>query len=110
MTPETVVSTLSNIFPTFETEWADENQYIEGGEFSFHAVLIEFATFLGTHAPTASAGQLSATADFINKAIDGEAQLANAVATCLLEHIHQLNLKKHLWPLLSNRAKNEARP
>jgi hypothetical protein len=110
MTPELVVARLSDIFHEFGGEWVNDNPYIENSGFTFHAVLIEFATFLGGHAPAASPRQLEATAEFINEAMDGEPRLENAVATCLLEHLHQLNLKRRLWPLLSDRAKQGARP
>ena len=67
----------------------------------------EFTYSFGNAASSLSAAQLHEIGNLVNAAVEENDCLKNAVATCFLEHLHQIHALKVLWPNLSQKAKAE---
>ena len=76
----------------------------------FHCVMLLFSGYLGRAINTLSDQQLCALGNLIiNEAVSIDDDLENAVSTCLLEHLHQINCLKSLSRYLSTKAKGRTR-
>ena len=94
------------IFPEFRAEWyEDDNEFIEDGRFSYHGLMIAFSNYFSCHITEVSEQQRRALSDLFNEAVAEDDDLENAVATCFLEHMHQMRVAKSFWPFLSPLAK-----
>jgi hypothetical protein len=103
--PVRLLDALVAIFPDFRAEWEPG-----GVPATFHEVMLRFTPFFGSRATAASPRELSQLGQLINTSVTGEGPLSNAVATCLLEHLHQIGAWRALKPHLSERARHESRP
>ena len=98
-TPQELQDALCQVFPDFKPQW-DDNEPL-----TYHALLLEFTPHFGKAASTYSERQLRAFGDIVNRSIASGGTLENAVSTCFLEHMHQINVRKVLGPYLSREAK-----
>jgi hypothetical protein len=103
-TPGRLLDALVAIFPEFRGEW-------ETGETpdTFHQVMLGFTQFFGSRARSLSPEDLGRLGDLINKAVAQDGPLENAVATCLLEHLHQIDAWRAMKPHLSDLARRKSR-
>lgn len=74
---------------------------------TFHRVMREFTYSFGKAASSLSPAELRHVGDLVNESVDRSDDLENAVATCFLEHLHQIHAREILWPYLSDRARAE---
>ena len=101
-TPNELRKSLLETFPKFQDEWEeDENSQ------SLHHVMGHFADFFGKHSHSMSDKQLIALGLFINKVVIHSDGIENAVSTCFLEHLHQLDPEHVMRPYLSKEAKKK---
>lgn len=95
---EKVKTILVGIFPSFNT-------YVDEDTETLHSLFQDFIYFYGKHQSTFEKKQLQHLAEFIDSAIEIQDDLENAVSTCFLEHLRQINAEKALKPLLTQSAK-----
>lgn len=95
-TPEQLLDALTAIFPSFRGEW-------ESGEVphSFHGVMLRFTLYFGS----ASAADLASLGALVDLAIAVDGPLENAVATCFLERLRQVDAWLAFRPHLSEAAR-----
>jgi len=110
--PQETLDQLVERFPDFDAWWKDENAPPEDGlvngvyyQWSHHSILQQFLQFFGSSSETFTKDQLQWFGRWVNAAVSVDDELENAVATCFLEHAHQLNVEHLLAPYLSARAK-----
>jgi hypothetical protein len=101
-TSDNLLESLVGVFPQFRDEW-------ESGEASqsLHHVIGRFAVFFGRHAQSLTDKQLTTLGQFINQAVMNDDMLGNALSTCFLEHLHQVDTRKVMCPYLSKDAKRK---
>jgi hypothetical protein len=104
MTPDELRNLLEQIFPNFSHEWEDDEQ-----SESLHHVMFVFTPFFGGQAGHAQPKQLEQLAKFINRSVQNDDKLENAISTCFLEHLHQINAERLLKPYLTDTAKRKLR-
>lgn len=105
-TPEELVQTLSGLVPPFSDEWVEDREDEDEAP-TFHRVMRTFTYVLGVACGSLSDSQLKALGHYLNECVSVDDDLENAVATCLLEHLHQIGALDALWPHLSPRARSE---
>jgi len=103
-TPTDLRSLLEKLFPAFNAEW-EEGEVCE----SLHQVMFAFTPFFGSHAQEFGASQVRQLAEFINRSVEKDDDLENAVSTCFLEHLHQINSERLMKPYLTNTARRKLR-
>src|SRR5689334_23250184 len=94
-----LINDLIRIFPEFAAYWEEDNEDEEYRSSSLHHVYMSFLPFLGRIQPTQKQWQL--LADHLSKAVASGGDQENAADTCVLEHLHQVQLNRILQPLLS---------
>jgi hypothetical protein len=101
---------LTSIFPTF-AEALLVQELEEGGEgtATFHSVMQPFTVYFGAEYVQCSERQIVRLASLINDAVERAGDLENAVATCFLEHLHQIRAEKVLARHLSPAARTRLR-
>ena len=72
---------------------------------SLHSVMIPFTQYFGSVSASSSERQLETLAAFINRGVEGDTVLKNAISTCFLEHLRQIRAYQALSPYLSPEAK-----
>jgi len=110
-TAREVRAVLVEIFPSFARDVTDDD-LAEWERMSVqdpHAVMIPFTQYFGTNQATFSDRQMSALGTFLNRAVEFDDALENAVATCFLEHLRQINGYAALSPHLAAEAKSRTR-
>ena len=114
--PQQTLRQLVEQFPAFEQRWAEEQAAPDDGlvdgvyyRWTHHSVMCAFAEFFGANRNGFTQHQLARFGNWINEAVSVDDELENAVSTCLLEHLHQMDAKEVLWPYLSQRARRECR-
>jgi hypothetical protein len=110
-TAREVLAVLVQIFPSFAKDVTDDD-LVEWERMSVqdpHAVMIPFTQYFGANLASFSDRQLLALGTFLNRAVEFDDALENAVATCFLEHLRQINGYKTLAPHLSAGAKSRTR-
>lgn len=106
-TQSVLLNDLVGIFPEFSDYWRAEIGEDEFPSSSLHAVYMSFLPFLAHTNPTPKQWQL--IADHFSEAVAVGGDRENAVATCVLEHLHQVRLNRLLRPLLSQEARTHVR-
>ena len=96
-----LLAALGSIFPEFGDE--ELIREIEAGEASLHAIMREFA--YSFRAATSTRAQLIDLASLVGQATAETDTLENAVGTCFLEHLHQIDRQGMLWEYLSPEVK-----
>ncbi len=104
--PAELLEELYDIFPEYRGSYTGPTH---DGDPSFHSVLVGFSTAFGRLASGASEGQLRAFAQLVNTAVEGGGDLENALGTCLLEHLHQIDALRELRPYLSKVARERTK-
>ena len=111
--PQDILRELIAIFPSFETWWAEAEGTVpaEDGlvdnvyyEWTYHRILQECLVYFGTNTAQFSKAQLEGFGSWVNSAIATEDVLENAVSTCFLEHMDQVQVDGILSPYLSKAA------
>jgi hypothetical protein len=94
------------VFPGFigDCSLEDFREAEASGEAS-HMVMREFCSHYSCCQEQFSAEQLRSLGDIVNEAVTIDDDLENAIATCFLEHLHQVRGYKALAPYLSSAAK-----
>ncbi|MGH6862106.1 MAG: hypothetical protein ACRECY_17795 [Phyllobacterium sp.] len=95
--PIALLSALQNLFPDFVDE--ELVQDIHSGDAGLHTVIRAFASSFD--ASTARPSQLAGLARLIGHCVAFPDRLENAVGTCFLEHLHQIDGQGVLWKFLS---------
>jgi hypothetical protein len=98
-----LLADLCEIFPEFAACWEEDNELDEFRSSSLHSVYMSLLPFLSQISPTPK--QWQRLADHLSNAVASGGDQENAADTCVLEHLHQVNLGKTLRPLLSNEAR-----
>lgn len=109
LTPDELLQTIVEIFPTFLDDYLIEalNERKQEGTALLHFVMLNFMPYFSRNRESFSEKQLKAFGVFINGAVAVEDNLENAVSTCFLEHLRQTQSYKTLAPFLSNNAKKK---
>ena len=99
------------IFPEFQNEWENANPYInEDGSYSLHSVYMVLLPYVSARKANFGDKQLKQLASLINDAVTAGDNSENAVSTCFLEHVYQVDLDSVLKPLLNGEAKARLSP
>jgi hypothetical protein len=106
-TPKQLLASLRNIFPDFGD--GDIVQDVEESHVSLHTVVRHFNDYFGATRIEPSDRQLASLGQLLSEAVAVDDILENAVATCLLEHLHQVGRYRSLAPYLSKRTKARTR-
>jgi hypothetical protein len=99
--PEELLEALFAIFPEYRAHYSPIHDEVP----SYHSVLIAFSTLFD--AASCSQKQLKTFGALINEAVTEDGELENALGTCLLEHLHQINAERALRPYLSKTARQK---
>ena len=102
-----LVRELIKILPEFEATWASDTEDEEFKSESLHSVYMSFLPLLAASVVTQR--QWLQVADLFSREVAAGGDRANAVDTCVLEHLHQVKLNRVLRPLLSPAAKSLVR-
>lgn len=99
-----VLEQLIRLFPNFQEQWNDEENYHMGddGAFTVHAVFSEFSDYVRDHFSKMSAADRRALFTFVEDCIsnrDGD-DVDNAVCTCFLENLSDEEILTQIKPYL----------
>jgi hypothetical protein len=95
-TPGGLTAVLQDLFPHFaDQEFLEE---LQTGETNLHTVMREFCSSFD--AARSSEAQLIGLAKLMKESISEDDNLANAVGTCFLEHLRQVDRKNMFWKYL----------
>ena len=100
--PMTLLALLQEIFPQFGDE--EIAQEVEESEVGLHCLMRNFTEYFGSLGGRASEEQLRALAALLDEAVSVDDVLENAVSTCLLEHLGQIDRLEALRPYISRAA------
>jgi len=102
---------LCQIFPTFLEVWAADTTEDNPDDLSptYHQIFFSFTPFFGVYAPSATSDQLLHLSEFINRAVETDDYLENAVSTGFLEHLHQIDAVPFLRKHLNSKALSQVR-
>jgi hypothetical protein len=107
--PEHLRDRLFEVFPRFRQYWEDdENPHVDSGTFTYHGLMLLFTEFFGAELTELSEQQVKHLGGLVNEAIAQPGALENAISTCFLEHLHQIDPYKTLMPFLSADAKERS--
>jgi len=90
MTPQAILERLVALFPEFAAHWDDPGNCFreDDGSFNSYGVFAEFSGFFRDRYEQLSPDQLGALGQLVSDwAGSPDDELANAVATCFLEHV-----------------------
>ena len=107
--PIQLLRSLKGIFPQFGDEEVVADLQGAFGT-GLHCVMRHFTDYFSETHSQSTERQLSALGRLLDDAVTVDDNLENAVATCLLEHLRQINAYKLLSPYLSQRAKEKTIP
>jgi hypothetical protein len=107
--PRQLVDQLTTIFPEFLKEWDEGESFGDRENYTYHAVLIEFASLSHRILKGATASQIKEFCQLVNRMVEMGGEIENAVSTCFLEHASQIEVRKIIKPYLSAEAKQELR-
>jgi hypothetical protein len=96
-TPDGLLTALQRLFPAFGDD--ELVAVVQSGEANLHTVVIEFSSSFDASASTQS--QLTGLASLMSLCVAAKDELENAVGTCFLEHLRQLDRRRILWKYLS---------
>jgi hypothetical protein len=107
--PMQLLASLSDIFPQFGQEDLAED-VAEAGKIGLHCAMRNFTDYFSENHREFSEHQLASLGRLLNEAVTVDDNLENAVSTCMLEHLHQINGYEILSPYLSRKARERTRP
>jgi hypothetical protein len=108
--PKQLFGTLQVIFPQFgqsDDNIPEEMAEAEGAGHGLHYVMHLFTEWFGANRGGISDRQYRALGHLLNAAVTVDDDLENAVSTCLLEHLRQINGYRAISPYLSKKAKQK---
>ena len=105
--PESLRKYLQVLIPRFFTDHFDPEPLEDDFPDTFHTVMREFTYTYGVTAHELDNKTLKTLGELFSNICETEDSLSNAVATCFLEHLHQVNGLKPLWPYLTDKARKE---
>ena len=103
---EEVEKILTDIFPSY-VEQLKEDKKEQEWEYSIHSLFLDFIHYFSSNIEEFNSKQLKKMANFINEAVEIDDNLENAISTCFLEHLYQVNSLKQIKPMLSKLAKEK---
>jgi len=100
---------LTRLFPDFARDHTaqDLEASERAGGARLHSVMIPFSQYFGAVRDSFSETQLKNLGQLLNEAVEVDDDLENAVSTCFLEHLQQIDSYKLLAPFLGRRAKDK---
>lgn len=101
---EEVKIILTEIFPSYAEQLAEDEKYDEEWGYTLHSLFRDFIYYFSKNIDGFSEKQLNKFAAFVNEAVEKDDDLENAISTCFLEHLYQVNIVKPLKPLLSKQV------
>ena len=108
-TPAELLEELFVIFPQYRSNYANYGPLHDSPP-TFHSILIEFTVFFGAELASLSEEQLRKLGTLVNEAVAQDGLLENAFATCLLEHLSQIQADRVFNPYLSKIAHEKSCP
>lgn len=99
--PAGLLSALQDLFPDFGDEELLEE--VRSGDANLHTVMSDFSSSF--NASSAEQSQLAGLASLISQCVAIPDRLENAVGTCFLEHLRQIDGGAFLWKCLSPEVK-----
>lgn len=102
-TPDQLRSALIALFPAFEAEI--DAGASDGGDITFHSLMLEFTPFFGKNTRSFTEKQMRGLAELINVAIGSPGPLENAMSTCFLEHTRQIRVNRELGAAMTQRPR-----
>ena len=96
-TPDGLLTALQRLFPDFGDE--ELVAASKAGEATLHTIMIEFSCAFDASASTQS--QLTGLASLMSQCVTATDKLENAVGTCFLEHLRQIDRRRIFWKCLS---------
>ena len=99
--PDALMTALRSLFPDFGDD--ELSQEVRSGDANLHTVMREFSSSFS--AASAEPSQLTGLASLIGECIAASDDLENAVGTCFLEHLRQIDKGGLLWKRLSPEVK-----
>lgn len=104
-TPVGLLTALQDLFPDFSDDELAKD--IRSGEASLHTVMREFSSAF--RAASTKPPQLAGLASLVGQCVSASDELENAVDTCLLEHLRQIDKGGVLWAYLSPEVRAHVR-
>ena len=105
-----LVDGLLELLPRFSEEWDEGDGFRdEEGEYSFHSIMLTFGPQSAAYLNEADRNTVQAFCELLNRSVENEGDLENAVSTCFLEHASQLGVSRVLKPHLGPKARRELR-
>lgn len=96
-TPPELIAALTEIFPTFVAHCEAD----EGEMETYHSVFLsEFNPYFAKHASEFKEKQLKMFSRLLATCLEAQGSLQNAVETCFLEHLHQMEVARYVRPYL----------
>lgn len=95
--PDGLLTALRSLFPNFGDQ--ELLREVRSGEANLHAVMQEFSSSF--RAASTEPSQLAGLACLIGQCVSARDDLENAVGTCFLEHLRQIDKGGLLWKRLS---------
>jgi hypothetical protein len=96
---------LRRMFPAFESHSRDGDEDVP----SLHSVMAAFLIWFGINARRQEEVALKQFASFLDQAVAVDDVLENAMTTCFLEHLRQVNSYKILAPHLSKEPRTKTK-
>lgn len=106
-TPQELVASLIDIFPSFEQKWDNGESFGYDGDYSFHSVFLFFGPMCYKLLSEGTAKQQDRFCTLLNLCVAQGGKIENAVSTCFLEAASQLGFRKIIKPHLSPEAKQQ---
>ena len=101
--PETLMAALKEIFPQFGND--DVVKDVEASDHGLHCAMRRFADYFGSAGTDISDRQARSLGGLLDQAVASDDVLENAVSTCFLEHLRQMDRYEVLALHLSRRVK-----
>jgi hypothetical protein len=105
MQPIELLTRLQTLFPGFGDD--ELMRAVGEGERGFHGIMLEFSGEF--RAEKATEAQLVGLVDLIEQAVTVDDEIENAIATCFLEHLHQIDQSNTVHRRLSGEARRRTR-
>ncbi len=103
--PIELLMRLQTFFPGFGDD--ELMREVGEGERGFHGIMLEFSGQF--RADRATEAQLDGLVELIEQAVTIDDEIENAIATCFLEHLHQIDRSNTLYRRLSAKARRRTR-
>ncbi len=102
-----VSNIIMKLFPEFQDELFEE---LDPNRQNLHGLFQDFTYYYGKYHSTISNKNLIHFAELINQSVTKNDVLENAISTCFLEHLYQIQSAKPIITYLTKQAKNRLYP